>query len=108
MNTPVTIGSERLQLGEGARWVDGRLVCVDILAGRLLQLSSGHANPLPAAGVPERTLVGDRVEPLTFPLSACWEQPVLAVCAKSSLARQRLFRLGCRAWMCGARLAQLR
>jgi hypothetical protein len=26
MNTPVTIGSERLQLGEGARWVDGRLV----------------------------------------------------------------------------------
>lgn len=28
--------SDRLELGEGARWVDGRLVLVDILSGRLL------------------------------------------------------------------------
>ncbi|MFE9722825.1 SMP-30/gluconolactonase/LRE family protein [Streptomyces sp. NPDC005794] len=27
---------DRLELGEGIRWVDGRLVCVDILTGRLL------------------------------------------------------------------------
>ncbi|MEU6082568.1 SMP-30/gluconolactonase/LRE family protein [Streptomyces sp. NPDC047108] len=29
--------SDRLELGEGVRWFDGRLVLVDILAGRLLQ-----------------------------------------------------------------------
>ncbi|MET9230580.1 SMP-30/gluconolactonase/LRE family protein [Lentzea sp. NPDC003310] len=27
---------ERLELGEGARWIGGRLVCVDLLAGRVL------------------------------------------------------------------------
>ncbi|MFG3151636.1 SMP-30/gluconolactonase/LRE family protein [Streptomyces sp. NPDC048219] len=27
---------DRLELGEGVRWADGRLVCVDILTGRLL------------------------------------------------------------------------
>ncbi len=30
------------ELGEGARWVDGRLVFVDILAGRLLTVSADH------------------------------------------------------------------
>jgi sugar lactone lactonase YvrE len=29
--------ADRLELGEGARWVDGRLVLVDLLAGRLLE-----------------------------------------------------------------------
>ena len=28
--------SERLELGEGARWIDGHLHLVDLLAGRLL------------------------------------------------------------------------
>ena len=33
---PVPRWTDRLELGEGARWVDGRLVLVDILTGRLL------------------------------------------------------------------------
>jgi sugar lactone lactonase YvrE len=33
---PASPWRERLELGEGARWVDGRLVLVDILSGRLL------------------------------------------------------------------------
>ena len=36
-STPLTPWSgDRLELGEGARWIDGRLYVVDILAGRLL------------------------------------------------------------------------
>jgi sugar lactone lactonase YvrE len=34
--TPSPRWADRLELGEGARWVDGRLVLVDILSGRLL------------------------------------------------------------------------
>jgi len=34
--SPVSPWTDRLELGEGARWVDGRLVLVDILTGRLL------------------------------------------------------------------------
>lgn len=34
--SPESRWSERLELGEGARWVDGRLVLVDIFTGRLL------------------------------------------------------------------------
>nr|WP_062339198.1 SMP-30/gluconolactonase/LRE family protein [Herbidospora sakaeratensis] len=33
------------ELGEGARWVDGRLVFVDILAGRLLTVSADEPGP---------------------------------------------------------------
>jgi sugar lactone lactonase YvrE len=33
---PTSPWQERLELGEGARWVDGRLILVDILSGRLL------------------------------------------------------------------------
>ncbi|MEY9850128.1 SMP-30/gluconolactonase/LRE family protein [Streptacidiphilus sp. MAP5-3] len=44
---------DRLELGEGARWVDGRLVLVDILAGRLLADSGGERlNILAALDVP--------------------------------------------------------
>ncbi|MCP2246891.1 hypothetical protein [Lentzea aerocolonigenes] len=28
---------EQLELGEGARWINGRLVVVDLLAGRVLE-----------------------------------------------------------------------
>ena len=31
------LGSERYELGEGARWLDGRLHFVDLTAGRLLR-----------------------------------------------------------------------
>ncbi|MET9356994.1 SMP-30/gluconolactonase/LRE family protein [Streptomyces sp. NPDC006617] len=37
---------DRLELGEGVRWVDGRLVCVDILTGRLLTPDGDGAAPL--------------------------------------------------------------
>ncbi|MFG2191933.1 SMP-30/gluconolactonase/LRE family protein [Streptomyces sp. NPDC048639] len=36
-NPPRPCWTDRLELGEGIRWFDGRLVLVDILAGRLLQ-----------------------------------------------------------------------
>ncbi len=59
---------DELQLGEGPRWVDGRVVCVDILGGRLLAvpdepgplrtLASTGDRPLgavaPVRGVPGR------------------------------------------------------
>lgn len=34
--TPVVCWQDRLELGEGIRWIDGRIVLVDILKGRLL------------------------------------------------------------------------
>ncbi|WP_387903633.1 SMP-30/gluconolactonase/LRE family protein [Streptomyces argenteolus] len=37
---------DRLELGEGIRWVDGRLVCVDILTGRLLGRVGADTTPL--------------------------------------------------------------
>lgn len=43
-SAPVTPWSgDRLELGEGARWIDGRLYLVDILAGRLLVAEPGDA-----------------------------------------------------------------
>ncbi|MER5596291.1 SMP-30/gluconolactonase/LRE family protein [Streptomyces sp. NPDC002265] len=38
MTTPPVLGSDRLELGEGIRWTDGRTVLTDILTGRLLAL----------------------------------------------------------------------
>ena len=37
---------DRLRLGEGARWVDGRVLLVDILLGRLLEATPGRTGPL--------------------------------------------------------------
>ncbi|MEU8781895.1 SMP-30/gluconolactonase/LRE family protein [Streptomyces sp. NPDC048637] len=37
---------DRLHLGEGGRWVDSRLVAVDIISGRLLELGPDSAVPL--------------------------------------------------------------
>jgi sugar lactone lactonase YvrE len=37
---------DRLELGEGARWVDDRLVLVDLLAGRLLETGGDAPGPL--------------------------------------------------------------
>ncbi len=36
MSEAVAWALDALELGEGARWIDGRLYVVDILAGRLL------------------------------------------------------------------------
>jgi sugar lactone lactonase YvrE len=38
--------TDRFGLGEGARWVDDRLVFVDLLAGRLLETTTGAPGPL--------------------------------------------------------------
>jgi hypothetical protein len=41
MTDPMPLGApDRLELGEGIRWADGRLVCVDILTGRPLTRAS--------------------------------------------------------------------
>ena len=40
-----TVGDEAYRLGEGARWVGGRLVFVDILDGRLLELPGPQSAP---------------------------------------------------------------
>ncbi|GGU35516.1 hypothetical protein [Lentzea flava] len=34
---------EQLELGEGARWINGRLVVVDLLDGPILQSLAGEA-----------------------------------------------------------------
>lgn len=50
---PVIVSSERLILGEGVRWVDGRIVLVDILAGRLLEVTGeGEARELARLDLP--------------------------------------------------------
>lgn len=41
-SVPVVCSSDRLELGEGIRWVDGRIVLVDILKGRLLAAPATH------------------------------------------------------------------
>ncbi|MEU3328250.1 SMP-30/gluconolactonase/LRE family protein [Streptomyces albus] len=47
MTDPTPLGApDRLELGEGIRWVDGRLFCADILTGRLLTTGSDGAAPL--------------------------------------------------------------
>jgi sugar lactone lactonase YvrE len=39
---PTPCWSDRLELGEGVRWVDGTIVLVDILTGRLLSAPEGY------------------------------------------------------------------
>ncbi|MEU8001202.1 hypothetical protein AB0B66_08600 [Catellatospora sp. NPDC049111] len=46
LSEPVAWSDDRLELGEGARWVDGRLVLVDLLAGRLLETAGDAPGPL--------------------------------------------------------------
>ncbi|GAB4052678.1 SMP-30/gluconolactonase/LRE family protein [Catellatospora paridis] len=46
LGEPITWSEDRLELGEGARWVDGRLVLVDLLAGRLLETGGDAPGPL--------------------------------------------------------------
>ncbi|MFD0597309.1 SMP-30/gluconolactonase/LRE family protein [Catellatospora coxensis] len=46
LSEPVAWSDDRLELGEGARWVDGRLVLVDLLAGRLLETGGDAPGPL--------------------------------------------------------------
>ncbi|MFC7246714.1 SMP-30/gluconolactonase/LRE family protein [Catellatospora aurea] len=89
LSKPVAWSDDRLELGEGARWVDGRLVLVDLLAGRLLETGGDAPGPLrglyrldvplgavaPVAGKPGRWLAaagtglvlldGGQVHPLT-------------------------------------------
>lgn len=42
---PAVLGTDRLELGEGIRWTDGRAVLTDILSGRLLAAADGAADP---------------------------------------------------------------
>ncbi|WNO76654.1 SMP-30/gluconolactonase/LRE family protein [Streptomyces sp. AM8-1-1] len=46
MTRPTVIGTDRLELGEGIRWTDGRAVLTDILSGRLLSAPGHPAAPL--------------------------------------------------------------
>ncbi|MGK5741021.1 SMP-30/gluconolactonase/LRE family protein [Micromonospora sp. URMC 103] len=46
LTEPTAWSADRLELGEGARWVDGRLVLVDLLAGRLLATGGDEPGPL--------------------------------------------------------------
>jgi len=49
---PTPWSSDRLELGDGARWVDGRLVLVDLLTVRLLETTgdapAGSPHGMPA------------------------------------------------------------
>ncbi|WP_371794666.1 SMP-30/gluconolactonase/LRE family protein [Streptomyces sp. NBC_01718] len=58
MTTPTVLGIDRLELGEGIRWTDGRAVLTDILSGRLL---SAPDDPAASLGLIAR---------LPFPLGA--------------------------------------
>ncbi|MEV6376918.1 SMP-30/gluconolactonase/LRE family protein [Micromonospora musae] len=46
LTEPTAWSGDRLELGEGARWVDDRLVLVDLLAGRLLGTTGDGPAPL--------------------------------------------------------------
>ncbi|MFI7590305.1 SMP-30/gluconolactonase/LRE family protein [Micromonospora sp. NPDC049359] len=46
LTEPTVWNTERLELGEGLRWVDDRLVLVDLLAGRLLETDGDRPAPL--------------------------------------------------------------
>ncbi|MET8278560.1 SMP-30/gluconolactonase/LRE family protein [Micromonospora sp. NPDC005174] len=46
LTEPTVWNAERLELGEGVRWVDNRLVLVDLLAGRLLETGGDRPGPL--------------------------------------------------------------
>ncbi|MGP3921964.1 SMP-30/gluconolactonase/LRE family protein [Streptomyces sp. 8N616] len=49
-DVPTPRWADRLELGEGIRWTDGRLVLVDILAGRLLEApGESGTGPAPAS-----------------------------------------------------------
>jgi sugar lactone lactonase YvrE len=48
----MTPWSDRLELGEGARWVDGQLILVDILTGRLLSADSATLRTIAQLDVP--------------------------------------------------------
>ena len=50
--TPEMVSAGRYELAEGARWVDGRLVFVDILAGRLYEVVAGQTRTIAELGVP--------------------------------------------------------
>ncbi|MEU7849493.1 SMP-30/gluconolactonase/LRE family protein [Micromonospora parva] len=46
LTEPTVWSTDRLELGEGLRWVDDRLVLVDLLAGRLLETDGDAPTPL--------------------------------------------------------------
>lgn len=46
LTEPTVWSTDRLELGEGLRWVDDRLVLVDLLAGRLLETDGDARAPL--------------------------------------------------------------
>ncbi|WP_406077528.1 SMP-30/gluconolactonase/LRE family protein [Micromonospora sp. NBC_00858] len=46
LTEPTVWSADRLELGEGLRWVAGRLVLVDLLAGRLLETAGDRPGPL--------------------------------------------------------------
>ncbi|MEU8180044.1 SMP-30/gluconolactonase/LRE family protein [Micromonospora sp. NPDC049047] len=46
LTEPTVWSTDRLELGEGLRWVDGRLILVDLLAGRLLETDGDAPAPL--------------------------------------------------------------
>lgn len=64
---PASPWRERLELGEGARWVDGRLVLVDILSGRLL--ADGRTARAPESGLAEIGAL-ETIAELDVPLGA--------------------------------------
>ncbi|WP_328727034.1 SMP-30/gluconolactonase/LRE family protein [Streptomyces sp. NBC_00259] len=45
MTAPTVLATDRLELGEGIRWTDGRAVLTDILTGRLLSAPGDPAAP---------------------------------------------------------------
>jgi sugar lactone lactonase YvrE len=46
VTAPTVLAADRLELGEGIRWTDGRAVLTDILTGRLLAAPADPAAPL--------------------------------------------------------------
>ncbi|MEU4092418.1 SMP-30/gluconolactonase/LRE family protein [Streptomyces sp. NPDC026673] len=56
--SPAVVGTDRLELGEGIRWTDGRAVLTDILSGRLLSAPDDPAAPF------------TRIADVPFPLGA--------------------------------------
>jgi hypothetical protein len=77
---PAESWPERLELGEGARWVDGRLNLVDILSGRLLA-SRPPAGRLPAGRMLSGRGTGRALETLA-------EGPVTALLKQGRPARE--------------------
>lgn len=67
---PVSRWSDRLALGEGARWVGGRLVLVDLLTGRLLEAPAHDRAGAAADGPGESPAALRTIAELPFPLGA--------------------------------------